>query len=145
MNMNGFPNSNFFEGPVYIDGNTDIDGNLAVTGTINGGGGGGGVNNPMTEDLQAGGYAIFDISEITGQEGVLALSSTLNLQDNIIEGVNTIKVDKITTQNPEDYFIDCDGKIFNNANAFTLHLGGSPKANPESDEYMKFASGSPKG
>ena len=123
MNQNGFSEINTHDGTVFVEGDMNIDGNLYVSGTYPGGGGGGSVNNPMTEDLQAGGYAIYNISEITGQDGVLALSSTINLQDNNIEGVNTIKVDKITTQNPENYFIDCDGKIFNNANAFTLNNG----------------------
>jgi len=124
MNQNGFSEINTHDGTVFVEGDMNIDGNLSVTGTINGGTGpGGSVNNPMTEDLQAGGYAIYNISEITGQEGVLSLSSTINLQDNNIEGVNTIKVDKITTQNPENYFIDCDSKIFNNAGAFTLNNG----------------------
>jgi len=117
MNSNGRNRNNTFEGDVFVDGD------LTVTGTINGGGGGGGVNNPMTEDLQAGGYAIYNISEITGYEGLLPISTTIDLQDNNIEGVNTIKLDKITTKNPEDYFIDCDGKILNNANAFTLNNG----------------------
>jgi len=91
MDQNGFNSFNNFDGPVFVEGDVDINGNLDVTGTINGGGGGGGsVNNPMTEDLNAGNYLIYDVSEISGFEGVLK-TSLIDVQDNDIINVNEIK------------------------------------------------------
>ena len=85
MNSNGQNRNNTFAGNVLIDGN------LTVNGTINGGGGGGGVDNPMTSNLNANNYAIFNVSEITaGEEGFIR-TSLLDLQDNDIINVNEIK------------------------------------------------------
>jgi hypothetical protein len=86
MNSNGQNRNNTFAGDVYVNGD------LTVSGTINGGGGGGGdVTNPMTSDLNAGNYAIFNISEITaGEEGYIK-TGPLDLQDNDIINVNELK------------------------------------------------------
>lgn len=85
MNSNGQTRNNNFVGDVYIDGN------LNVSGTINGGGGGGGsVNNPMTEDLDAGQYSIHNVSEITGFGGILR-TNIIDLQDNDIIHINELK------------------------------------------------------
>lgn len=89
MDQNGFNNNNFFEGDVFIDGNTDIDGNLTVSGTYPSGGGGS-VNNPMTEDLNAGNNKITNLSEITGFEGVLK-TSLIDVQNNDIYHVNELR------------------------------------------------------
>lgn len=89
MDQNGFNINNFFNGPVFIEGNTDIDGNLDVTGTINGGSGGG-VDNPMTADLVASQYSIYDLTEITGFDGILK-TNTLDLQNNSIININELK------------------------------------------------------
>ena len=95
MNMNGYPNNNFFEGPVFIDGDTDIDGNLTVTGTYPGGGGGGSVNNPMTSNLDANNYQINNVSQITAGIYPQILMSEINLQNNTIRGVNQIEVNEL--------------------------------------------------
>jgi hypothetical protein len=63
MDQNGFNNNNFFEGPVFIEGDTDIDGNLTVSGTYPSGGGGS-VDNPMTSNLDAGNFTIFNVNTL---------------------------------------------------------------------------------
>jgi hypothetical protein len=100
MNSNGQNRNNTFAGNVLIDGNLNITGNLTVDGTYPGGGGGGSVNNPMTEDLDAGEYKINNLSEISGlnfitSSGSAIIISGLDLQQNLITNVNTITVDNI--------------------------------------------------
>jgi hypothetical protein len=65
MNSNGQNRNNTFAGNVLIDGNLNITGNLTVDGTYPGGGGGGSVNNPMTEDLDAGGFNINNVESLS--------------------------------------------------------------------------------
>ena len=89
MNSNGRNRNNTFAGDVLIDGD------LVVTGTINGGGGGGGVNNPMTEDLNANNFAINNVSQITAGSSTQILMGEINLQNNVIKGVNQIEVNDV--------------------------------------------------
>ena len=88
MNMNGFSEVNTHDGTVFVEGDMNIEGNLYVTGTYPSGSGG--VQNPMIEDLDAGDYLIFNVSEITGVEGVLK-TSLIDVQNNDIYYVNEIK------------------------------------------------------
>jgi len=91
MDLNGFSTDNTHDGTVFVFGDMNIEGNLTVGGTYPGGGGGGSVDNPMTSNLDAAEYAIFNISELTaGEEGFIRTGS-LDLQDNNIINVNEIK------------------------------------------------------
>lgn len=116
MNSNGRNRNNTFDGDVLIDGN------LVVTGTYPGGGGGGDVTNPMTSNLNAGNYAIFNVSEITaGDEGSIKVGA-LDFQENNILNVDTLDIKKLTTSNPA-LFIDCDNKGLVNLSAIQLSNG----------------------
>jgi len=114
--MNGYPNNNFFEGPVFIDGDTDIDGNLTVTGTYPSGGGGS-VNNPMTSNLDANNYQINNVAQITAGIYPQILMSEINLQNNTIRGVNQIEVNELYSSTGQIYLssgLDAkDNGIFN--------------------------------
>ena len=86
--MNGFSTDNTHDGTVFVFGDMNIEGNLTVGGTYPGGGGS--VNNPMTSDLDANQFAIFNISELTaGIDGYINTPS-LHLQDNSLEAVNIL-------------------------------------------------------
>ena len=90
MNSNGRNRNNTFAGDVLIDGD------LVVTGTINGGGGGGGdVTNPMTSNLNANNFAINNVSQITAGSSTQILMGEINLQNNVIKGVNQIEVNDV--------------------------------------------------
>jgi hypothetical protein len=95
MNINGFSEVNTHDGTVFVFGDMNIDGNLTVTGTYPGGGGGGSVNNPMTDNLDAGEYSIDNILSISGIGGGQILTSELNLQNNVIRNVNILEVKEL--------------------------------------------------
>lgn len=88
--MNGFSTDNTHDGTVFVFGDMNIEGNLTVGGTYPGGGGGGSVNNPMTANLDAGNFKIFNVDEITGVEGVLK-TSLIDVQNNDIYHVNELR------------------------------------------------------
>lgn len=128
MNQNGFPNSNFLEGPIFIDGNTDIDGNLDVSGTINGGSGpSGNVNNPMTSNLDANNYQINNISSISGLGGGQILTTELNLQNNVIRNVNLMEVKELynNIEGQINFYaiINANGQNITNVDTMTLLNG----------------------
>lgn len=114
MNSNGRNRNNTFAGDVLIEGD------LVVTGTINGGGGGGGdVTNPMTEDLNANNFAIFNVSEITaGEEGFIK-TGPLDLQDNDIINVNEIK----GNTGANALYISANLEILENLNMTNKNIG----------------------
>ena len=98
MNMNGFSEVNTHDGTVFVEGDMNIEGNLYVTGTYPGGGGGG-VQNPMTDNLDAAEYSIDNILAISGIGGGQLLSSELNLQNNVIRNVNILEVKELHNDN----------------------------------------------
>jgi hypothetical protein len=147
MNSNGQNRNNTFAGNVLIDGNLNITGNLTVDGTYPGGGGGGSVNNPMTEDLDAGEYKINNLSEISGlnfitSSGSAIIISGLDLQQNLITNVNTITVDNIVDTTYGVGQINCqsdlnmNGKNILNVESLSATYVDTDNINPKSGTHV---------
>ena len=109
MNSNGKNRFNTFAGDV------EINGDLTVTGTINGGSGPGGVDNPMTSNLDGGGFNITN--------------------------VNTLSIGQLTSQNVS---INCNSKSLTGLAAIQLNNGLSFSSSivPEENYVLTVAPGS---
>lgn len=92
MDQEGFRVDNTHDGTVFVFGDMHIEGNLTVGGTYPGGGGGGNVNNPMTSNLDVNNYQLNNVQQITSGTFPQILMSEINLQGNIIRGVNQLEV-----------------------------------------------------
>ena len=172
MDLNGFSTDNTHDGTVFVFGDMNIEGNLTVGGTYPGGGGSVNnpmtsnldannyeINN--VAKITSGSYPQIlmgeinlqnntirnvnqiEVNDIYSSTGQILLGSNLDAGNFNITNVNTLEIDKLTTDNKTP-FINCDGKILDNLSAIRLINGlyFSASIVPEENYVLTVAGGS---